>query len=48
MSFRSQQGVDRFCDGLTITETIKAQGEICLKKWQNGSTGGGLLKGNIQ
>jgi hypothetical protein len=26
MSFRSQQGVDRFCDGLTITETIKAQG----------------------
>jgi hypothetical protein len=26
MSFRSQQGVDRFCDGLTITESIKAQG----------------------
>lgn len=26
MSFRSQQGVDWFCDGLTITESIKAQG----------------------
>ena len=26
MSFRSQLGVDRFCDGLTITESIKEQG----------------------
>ena len=26
MSFRSQKGADRFCDGLTITESIKAQG----------------------
>ena len=26
MSFRSQEGSDRFCDGLTITENIKAQG----------------------
>ena len=26
MSFRSQEGSNRFCDGLTITETIKAQG----------------------
>jgi len=26
MSFRSQEGSDRFCDGLTITESIKAQG----------------------
>ena len=26
MSFRSQEGVNRFCDGLTITESIKGQG----------------------
>ena len=26
MSYRSQEGSNRFCDGLTITETIKAQG----------------------
>lgn len=26
MSFRSQEGADRFCDGLSITESIKAQG----------------------
>ena len=26
MSFRSQDGSNRFCDGLTIMETIKAQG----------------------
>ena len=26
MSFRSQEGSNRFCDGLTIMETIKAQG----------------------
>ena len=26
MSFRSQLGADRFCDGLTITESIKEQG----------------------
>lgn len=26
MSFRSQEGVERFCDGLTITESIKAKG----------------------
>lgn len=27
MSFRSQEGSNRFCDGLTITENIKAQGK---------------------
>ena len=27
MAFRSQNGVDRFCDGLTITESLKANGE---------------------
>ena len=27
MSFRSQAGVDHFCDGLTITESVKARGE---------------------
>ena len=27
MSFRSDEGVDSFCDGLTITESIKARGE---------------------
>ena len=27
MSFRSQEGSNRFCDGLTIIETIKVQGE---------------------
>ena len=27
MSFRSNAGVDRFCEGLTITESIKARGE---------------------
>lgn len=26
MSFRSQEGSGRFCDGLTIAESIKAQG----------------------
>jgi hypothetical protein len=26
MSFRSQKGAERFCDGLTITESIKAKG----------------------
>ena len=26
MSFRSQDGVNRFCDGLSITESIKAKG----------------------
>lgn len=26
MSFRSQEGVNRFCDGLSITESIKAKG----------------------
>lgn len=26
MSFRSQEGVDRFCDGLSVTESIKAKG----------------------
>lgn len=26
MSFRSQEGVDRFCDGLSITESIRARG----------------------
>ena len=27
MAFRSQRGVDTFCDGLTITESLKARGE---------------------
>ncbi len=27
MCFRSQNGVDRFCDGLSITESIKSRGE---------------------
>ena len=27
MSFRSQAGVNHFCDGLTITESVKARGE---------------------
>lgn len=27
MCFRSQDGVDRFCDGLSITESIKSRGE---------------------
>ena len=27
MAFRSQHGVDEFCDGLTITESLKASGE---------------------
>ena len=26
MSFRSQEGVNRFCDGLSVTESIKAEG----------------------
>ncbi len=26
MSFRSQKGADRFCDGLSVTESIKSQG----------------------
>ena len=27
MAFRSQKGVDYFCDGLTVMETLKAKGE---------------------
>ena len=27
MSFRSQRGVEYFCDGLSITESVKARGE---------------------
>ena len=26
MSFRSQKGLDRFCDGLSVIESIKAEG----------------------
>ena len=29
-AFRSQNGADTFCDGLTITESLKAKGENVL------------------
>ena len=31
MSFRSQKGLDRFCDGLSVIESIKAEGGSVFK-----------------
>ena len=31
MSFRSQKGLERFCDGLSVTESIKAEGGSVFK-----------------
>ena len=48
MAFRSQNGINYFCDGLSIIETLKSKGEelyIEIVERFNRNTAGGVLRG---